>query len=189
MLNSFVSVLDSGGAGGAAGSFESIATTTLTGNQATVTFSGIPSTYKHLQIRVLARTATVTNVGFGYLQFNSDTGSNYARHYIIGNGSSASVAAGASASSMWCLYYSGANISTSTYGVGIIDVHDYASTTKNKTIRSFTGMDGNTGITTSTLLLESGVWLNTAAVTSLTISGDFDYASGSVFSLYGIKGA
>ena len=50
MLNSIVSVLDSGGAGGG-GSYESIATVTLGSNATAITFSSIPSTYKSLQLR------------------------------------------------------------------------------------------------------------------------------------------
>jgi hypothetical protein len=71
--------------------------------------------------------------------------------------------------------------------VAIIDIHDYASTTRNKTVRSFEGSDNNG---TGDVTLVSGLWLNTAAVTSATVSvlGGINYAAGTTISLYGIKG-
>jgi hypothetical protein len=70
----------------------------------------------------------------------------------------------------------------------IIDIHDYASTTKNKTVRSFFGHDRNGA---GSVYLYSGLWMNTGAITSLSLgqanfSGTFD--TGTVASLYGIKG-
>jgi hypothetical protein len=78
----------------------------------------------------------------------------------------------------------------SDYGVSaIMDVHDYASTTKNKTMRSFGGSDGADYFVTGTVGLLSGLWMNTNAITSITIAlGAGNYSTNSKFSLYGIKG-
>ena len=76
-------------------SFESIATATGTGSSGVITFSSIPSTYKSLQIRYMSKD---TNASDGVLnpkiQFNSDTGNNYAYHELRGDGTSATTNAG-----------------------------------------------------------------------------------------------
>jgi hypothetical protein len=78
------------------------------------------------------------------------------------------------------------------FGAGIIDIFDYSSTTKNKTIRAFTGTDFNTASTTAEVGLFSSVWLNSGSGVS-TIRFYFptggNFATGSTFALYGIKGA
>lgn len=170
--------------------FESIATTTLSSSSSTITFSSIPSTYQHLQIRAIVRTATVTTDSSGYIRFNSDSGTNYAWHWLYGNGTSALATGGATQDKIQIMVsMPGASYSTSIYGASIVDIHDYASTTKNKTVRTFNGVDNNSGSTSSKVNLVSGLWINTNAITSITITGFNDFAAGSVFSLYGIKGA
>ncbi len=49
-------------------SYESIATSTATGSS--ITFSSIPSTYKHLQVRALG--VFSGTVGAGFMYFNGD---------------------------------------------------------------------------------------------------------------------
>lgn len=172
------------------GAYESIATQTLTGNSTSVTFSSIPSTYQHLQIRAITRTADVTTDSSAFLQVNGDTGANYASHNLRGTGTSALAGGSASGTAVQIAsFYPGASYSANIYGVTIIDLHDYKSTTKNKTFRIFNGVDNNAGDTSSRIYLVSGLWMNTNAVTSITITGNNAFASGCVFSLYGIKGA
>jgi hypothetical protein len=162
--------------------FESIATVTANGSSSALTFTSIPSTYKHLQIRGIANDAFRSNLR---MTFNSDTGANYSFHMLYGNGSAATVAAGSSAN--YIDYVGKAESTTSVYGASIIDIHDYASTTKNKTSRTFFGYDFNGGGWSA---LSSGLWMSTSAITSITITDpNGNYTSGSVFSLYGIKGA
>ena len=182
MLNSIVALYDSG-AGGGGGAFESIATATPSGTS-TFTFSSIPSTYQHLQIRGICSDAGANSVA---LQINSDTGTNYARHALSGNGSTVG-ASGSSGTSNILIggYRSGFSSSASYLGGIIVDIHDYASTTKYKTTRSFNGYDANGS---GTVELNSGLWQSTAAITSLTIYMPSNFSTGSVFSLYGIKGA
>jgi hypothetical protein len=71
-------------------SYESIATVTVgSGGAANVEFTSIPATYTHLQVRGIGRSLEAnTGVDVQYLRFNSDTGSNYAWHQLVGNGSS-----------------------------------------------------------------------------------------------------
>jgi hypothetical protein len=168
----------------AATSYESIATATGTGSSGTITFSSIPSTFKHLQVRFNAMgTSTSARI---YMRFNSDTGSNYNTHCLIGDGSSA-FATNYSATQM-TIAQDGYGINTTYPTVGIVDVLDYTSTVKNKTIRVLTGMDKNASL--GEVGLYSGLWRNTSAVNEITVRFDAgNFTTAAQFSLYGIKGA
>ena len=116
---------------------------TAVGGESSFTFSSIPSTYKHLQIRCLSRRSTGINHVI-VLQFNGDTASNYWWHLLEGNGSTVTASSVSVATNRIQTFWPnpGTNLS-GQFGAGIIDIHDYASTTKNKTVRSFGGGDAN----------------------------------------------
>jgi hypothetical protein len=170
--------------------FESIATVSVgSGGAATVTFSSIPQTFTHLQVRAIARgsinTATVT----ADMQFNNDTGSNYGMHYILGNGTAASVGSDIGVNRTYGLQIPGLPAIASVFGTGVIDILDYSSTSKYKTIRTLTGFDNNGS---GRVLLRSGLWMSTSAISTIKLF-DSDYSGNfaqySTFALYGIKGA
>ena len=172
--------------------FESIATATGTGSSSTITFSSIPATYKHLQIRAISRQFTGGNASQdGRFVFNGDTTSaNYWEHFVEATGSTAS--SGSSDANPFLRVRrmsQGSAASASYMGVTIVDIHDYASTTKHKTIRAISGSEDNATVY-STIDLGSGLWRNTAAINSIsiTISGSNHYTTDSTFALYGIKG-
>ena len=178
------------------GAYESIATASGTGSAGSITFSSIPATYVSLQLRCLIRdTSTAANSsGAIGLQLNGDTSANYPVHYLQGDGTSATAYGAAASFGQTQIDIQGAGArwtaSPSTCNVAIIDLHDYASTTKNKTVRYLAGVDNNTGTTAGKVVLGSGLWLNTSAVTSLTLLPFATaFATNTVFSLYGIKGA
>ena len=190
MLNNLVAQLGTG-AGASASSFESIATQTLGSASASVTFSSIPSTYQYIQLRCLTRDTTAVNGSQDILmRLNGDSANNYAFHNLVGDGSTASAAGSATISYINLKNAAIGNSSTaSTFGATIINIHDYASTNKNKTARFFAGADANTASTNFRVTLGSGVWLSTSAVSSITlIAGGATLAAGSTFALYGIKG-
>ena len=166
--------------------FESIATATGTGSSGTITFSSIPSTFKHLQLRIMCND---TNNG-NYLQItaNNDTSaSNYVRHFLKGNGTAASAGGTASGTYASWLDSSYAGYSTNTMAVKIVDILDYGSTTKNKTFRGFFGYDQNGA---GDVIISSGLWLSTTAIDRLDVfvSGS-NFTTASTFALYGIKEA
>ena len=164
-------------------SFDSIASANGTGSSTTITFSSIPSTYKHLQIRYSM--TGVTDGSLMIMRFNGDSGSNYGRHYLYADVTSG-VSAGGSASTTSIFAQSGGADATQPT-VGIIDIHDYANTTRYKTSRSIAGKDMNGGA--GWLELDSGVWMNTSAITSISIiQASFNYSTSSTFALYGIRG-
>jgi len=164
-------------------SFESIATVTATSGTS-VTLSSIPSTYQHLQIRWQAARNGSSN-GQLNMRINGDTGANYAYHAVYGDGATVTALGGASDTRIQYLgFVRGSSFDYKARGV--IDLHDYASTTKNKTVRNFAGVDTNGA---GTMWLTSGLWMNTAAVTSITFDLLGDTFNTTEFSLYGIKGA
>lgn len=172
-------------AGGAAAAYELISTTVLGSATSSVTFSSIVSTYKHLQIRTTYRRADAGTM-LAMLTFNG-SGTGYAWHRLYGTGSA--VYSDATTSTTQILTFAGPS-SNDTAGIfmpAIYDVLDYASTTKNTTVRAFTGAEMNSS--PDVVMLSSGLWANTSAVTSLTLASlAGNFAIGSRFSLYGIKG-
>lgn len=176
--------------------FESIATSTPSG-VSTITFSSIPQTYKHLQLRIISKDTSSNsgNSSSTYIRINGDTGSNYTKHYLYGNGTSATAAGYTSATNNGEGIFGGTMPGSAAgvanmFGVSIVDILDYTSTTKNKTARTFSGGETNSGTTNDIVWLTSGVWLSTSAVTSLVLynQGSNNFASGTTFALYGIKG-
>ena len=172
-------------------SYESIATANVgSGGIVSVTFSSIPATYTHLQIRGSVQAST-TNQQYNNvrLELNSDTtNANYNIHLLYGQGSSAL----ATTTQFPLIGYmqdktSGAN----TYSGFIIDVLDYANTNKYKTLRSLFGGDVN--MAGGVLGLQSELWMNTAAITTITLTATNGtsplFTQYSQWALYGIKGA
>lgn len=166
-------------------SFESIATFTGSG-QTSVTFSAIPSTYVALQLRMILRKDATDS--FFYIQPNAATGSVYTFHQLEGYGTG--VVASGFATGTYTngpyLQLAKSNDLASTFGAAIVDFQDYASTSKNKTIRMFSGIDKNGD---GNIDLQSSLWVSTTAISSLKIlSTSGGFATGSSISLYGIKG-
>ena len=177
------------GAGGVAGDYELIETTILGSTTASVTFSSLAtyaSDYKHLQIRLTARTTRVETGANIILRLNGDTASNYNWHLLLGTGSSVLSLAGANQTYMFGAWVAAANTTANSYGVGVIDFLDSYSTTKNKTIRSLNGHAASE----NNIRLTSGAWRNTNAISSITLlDGDGgNLVAGSRFSLYGSRG-
>jgi len=170
---------------GDAGDFESIATTTLSTTTATVTFSSIPATYTHLQIRALIRMAR-SSEDYITTTFNSGTAVT-ARHILSGNGSTAS-ASGGSGTGQDFGPFPDSSHTASIFGVLILDILDYSNTNKYKTYRMFSGNDRNGA---GRIDLQSTTASTTSALSSIAFStyyGD-GFAQYSQFALYGIRSA
>lgn len=167
-------------------SYFSIASASGTGSSGTITFSSIPSTYTHLQIRFIGRSSSAASSTVR-VNFNSDTGSNYANHMLYGEGSAAYAANNTSQTYMrfYGMAYSG--LTASVMSAHIVDILDYANTNKNKVYRTLGGFDANGSGEQG---LFSGLWMSTAAITSIDlIAGAGSWTTDSKFALYGIKGA
>jgi hypothetical protein len=187
-----------GGAGASLTSFESIQTVTVgVGGASSITFSSIPSTYTHLQIRAIASSDRTGYVVNNYkMTFNSDTASNYRSHFITG-GYLTTPEVGASSSGPEGFIYmpTGTTSAASNVFAGmIIDILDYANSNKYKVSKNLMGYDVNgtsgTGSYGGTISLTSGLWQSTSAISSITIAPEgFNWIRYSSFALYGIKGA
>ena len=151
-----------------------------------VTFSSIPSTYKSLQIRYSATNNTAGNGFVGVL--NGDTGSNYISHALVGNNGAVSATSSGTTTSFWAGDTFQTGMQTGYPASAIIDIVDYASTAKNKTIKTSYGFNNNTS-SQSAIILLSSLWISTAAITSVTIKpvGSAQFSTGSTFSLYGVS--
>jgi hypothetical protein len=174
-----------------------IATTTLTTTTSTVTFSSIPQTYKHLQLRMWAKSDRANSAGntiFAYANGDNAPTSptNYWTHGLTGDGSSTtSGSLGNTAGTGYGFYVGTAQGATpASYGsVAIVDFLDYSNTNKYKTMRAFSGEESNQNNASSTLSLRSTLWSNTAAITSLQLTClSYNFVQYSTFTLYGIKG-
>ena len=158
-------------------SYESIATTTVgAGGASSITFSAIPSTYTHLQIRCMVKNSQLASM---YLELNSDTGANYSFHRVYGEGTTTVASGGGGYSFALC------GITGTQFGSTIIDILDYTNTNKNTTVRSLSGYDNNGS---GYVGLWTGGWYNTNAVSSINLVAT-TFQQYSQIALYGIKGA
>lgn len=168
------------------GSFESIATTAVTSNTTTVTFSSIPQTFTHLQLRMFFRSSSGAQSS-GFVRFNSDSGNNYANHQLFANGSTVTSNAGTGVSGCYIQKIPGPTNTANVFGIAVMDILDYANTNKYTTTRYLGGDDVNDG---GFVFLGSGLWLNTSAISTISIVTDSagDWVQYSHFALYGIRG-
>jgi len=171
----------------AVGSMDALGVVVLSASASSIDFLSIPQTYSHLQIRYLAQSSNsataADNLAF---RFNSDTGANYTRHYLDGSGSSATAGSNTGVTQVYATCSQTSATYPSNFGVGILDILDYTNTNKYTTTRALSGVDFNA--TGGAVQLTSGLWLNTAAITSINIralAGNLTQYSS--FSLYGIK--
>ena len=167
----------------AGNTYEAIATNTLSSAAATLTFSSIPGTYTDL-ILICSMTGNTTSIDTRVV-FNSDTGSNYSATRLMGDGSSAT--SNRSSNRAWIdLNYVG-GVGTTAPTTSILQINNYSNTTTNKTTLLRANEMSGTFQGTEAIV---GLWRNTAAITSMTITASNDnFKSGSTFSLYGIASA
>ena len=174
----------------AGGAFESIASATGTGSSGTITFSSIPSTYTSLQIRFVGRTTSAsTSQQNLFLRFNGISSASYARHYLQGDRSAASASGSSGDTEILAGQVINDGEAANIMSVSIIDIHNYASTTQNKTVRTFDGTEKN--ISGGLVWLRSGLFVDTTAITSLSLitSNGNAFTTSTQVALYGIKGA
>jgi len=169
---------------------EAIATIYLEADAASVTFSSIPATYEHLQLRIASRSSdTGTHSPDASIRFNGDTGANYSYHYMMGDGTVASANKSTGATSVFYGPTSGSYGASEAieYANSIVNIVDYLNTNKNTTLQFTTGVvNGEQEV----VRIGSGLWDDTSAVTQIDLlPTPYDWSRGSVFTLYGLKSA
>jgi len=166
--------------------YQSIATVTVgSGGQSDITFTSIPATFTHLQIRLTSLLSAVNNIYMQVGNSSIDTNANYAWHEVYGDGSNAA-AGGASGQTFMKVNYQ-TSTSASYTSVAVIDILDYGSTSKYKTVRSLCGSDANGS---GYVFLRSGLWQSTSVINTIKLygqSGSFNQYTQAA--LYGIKGS
>jgi hypothetical protein len=163
-------------------SYESIATVTVgAGGASSATFSSIPSTYKHLQVRAFIKLTAGAGGQEIYSQFNTDTASNYSWHQLYGNGSGTVASGNANTS-----FINNSYMDSTGVGLIIIDILDYADTNKYKTSKALGGHNLNGS---GYILYRSGSWRNTSAISEVKLYPAANtFGQYTSFALYGIKG-
>lgn len=180
------------------GAYDALATVTVpSGGVASISFAGIPSGYKHLQIRFIAQSNYSYPVDDAYIRFNADSSAVYSSHALMGDGGTAYAGSTTSQTSSQIAYgtvgTTSGNGSTASWGAFVLDVLDYSNVSKYKTIRTLSGNDCNgTGLAGlgGRIGLTSGLWQSTSAINSLEIicaGGSRNFQQYSQFALYGVK--
>lgn len=159
--------------------YEPIATTSLGSDAANISLSNIPGTYTDLVVIVGSLGGVQANAAT-VIRFNSDTGNNYSWTRLSGNGTTAASARGSNVD-----YISGFEVGSQTDpNAMIIHIMNYSNTTTNKTalIRgNYTGAQISASV---------GLWRNTGAITSITISASANnLKANTTLTIYGIKAA
>jgi len=160
--------------------YEPIATTTIGVATASISFSSIAATYTDLKVVLVA----LTSGGANRIRFNSDSGTNYSRVKITGDGTSATSTQSTSATSI--SFGANANPVLTIPYLNTVDVFSYAGST-NKTVLWDQELDLNGS---GEISKGVGLWRNTSAITAieLTNSGG-NFLTGTTATLYGIKNA
>lgn len=164
--------------------------TILTGVQASIDWKYIQSDLNHLLILFQTRSDTIDVSGSTTMniRFNGDTGGNYDYSRITGNNSALvhALATGATFAQMGRI--TGA-AGVATYGdQGEVRINNYRRTTFYKSVSSSLQTAG-TGLAAGSYVQNMwGWWKNTAAINRVTLlPGGDNFATGSVFTLYGIR--
>jgi hypothetical protein len=150
--------------------------------------TGLGSQFRHLQLVTSVRTnRSDADSDPVRIRFNSDTGSNYARHRLIAYLSTNLISGAATSQNAMFITESAAcaNNAANIFAGVVTDILDPFQTNKNKTIRSF---GGNHASGWNAVELYSGFWNNTNAVTTITLTPliGTNFVAGSRFSLYGV---
>jgi hypothetical protein len=160
--------------------YEPIATNTLTSTASSVTFSSLGAYTDIVAIVNSKVTSSAYDLGF---RFNGDSGNNYSRTYLGGNGSVADSGRGSNVNYGRASYRS--YMGTTDNGAYILQFQNYSNSTTYKSVLC-RGNSAATGTDT-----QVNLWRNTAAITSIEFAPEFigTFAIGSTFTLYGIKAA
>lgn len=169
-----------------AGAYDALAAVTVPSSGATsISFTGIPTGYKHLQLRILGKQTGAGPNQPLLFRINGSTGS-YAVHNVNGNGSTAAAQGYANEADIFFAdQMANSSQATDIYSAFIIDILDYANTNKFKTVRGLGGYDANGS---GRIALNSALFQSTNAITTITFtpnSGNFSVNSS--FALYGVK--
>lgn len=159
-----------------------IQTTVLSTSAASVTISNIPQQFKTLKLLCSIRTSGSESTGNAYasISFNGSS-ANFTRRSFYGNGTNATVGSGTGTTSI-ATADSSANAANTFSNVEVI-IPNYSGSTNKAFIDNGVNEENATN---ASQIFAANLWSNTAAITSITLTGVSNLAAGSTFYLYGI---
>jgi hypothetical protein len=175
---------------GPEGAYDSLATVVVpSGGLSEVEFIGLPTTYKHLQVRVMSRSSNSLHYGQVFFTLNNTTGI-YFRQLILNDGINGAGYYGYTSQTNASLgYLAGNSALANVFGVAVLDIPDYTSNTKSKTYRALGGANNNSQASPDTYTsMVSGVYPSNNPITSIKFfpeSGNFMQHTS--IAVYGIK--
>ena len=179
------------GAGDSGLAYDLLETTNLSVDTTSITFSSLNtySEYKHLQIRAVTKGASNFTMESLAMRVNGSSASSQRSHKLRSKGGSV-----ISAAYSLTEYVLNENIGSATgltnqFSCSIIDILDFASTSKNKTIRAIGGGHTSTNTAEAAISLASGLVNTTSAITSIEFfnQGGGQLTANTRISIYGIK--
>ena len=165
--------------------YSALSAVTITSTTTAVTFSNIPPTAKNLEIRYIARSATAgTTMGDMPIVFNGDSSALYQSHGFTGSNSTVYLAgAVGDTKALAFKAVAQASVTASHFAHGVINILDYASTSKKKVARYVVGGRADN----SASCFGGFMYSSTNPITSITLSNDAGFTQYSHFALYGVK--
>jgi hypothetical protein len=158
------------------------------GGQAAIEFTSIPQTYTDLVIKLSARSDRASWLDYLYVRFNGSSATNYSDLYILGYGTTVESASHSSAAQLYMVAITGDTATASTFGNGEIYIPNYAGST-NKSLSTDLVLENNSA-SNNALSLNAGLWSQTAAITSVTLTNQYgNFVEHSSVTLYGVRSA
>ena len=173
-----------------ASTYEPIATTTLNSSQASVTFGSGGTLSQAYTDLIIIYNAQVNSAAGTHMTFNGDTGTNYSNTFIytyLGTPYSSRNSNAYNISNNWVY---GESTTANVFTTSIIQINNYSNQSTYKIALWKFGSTNSVGGNGEVDLI-CGLWKNTNAITSITLTAanTRNYVSGSTFTLYGIKAA
>ena len=169
-----------------AGTYEKIAAQTLGSSTTTVTFSSIPATYTDIVAVLSVRGANSSNSGGAFFTVNNDTSSLYSGTRLYGTGAAAASIRESNQTQTRLGEIVWNSAAAGVFSACTIYFMNYSNTTTNKTF-----LTRNSSVTTDTLIDQFvELYRSTSAINRIDFNcGSSNWATGSSFTLYGIKAA
>lgn len=161
----------------------------LSSTSSSITFTGIPSGWTDLIVKLSLRSESSGIYAFDDLglRINGDSGNNYIARVLRSREASASTFGGSASNHILIFGATAAGATSSTFSSGEICIANYSSNTAKSVLHEGWTENNSTSMVQGGIV--SGSWSGTAAVNSLTIFSvnGWNFVAGSSATLYGIN--
>ncbi len=181
--------------GGGDGAYTMLADVKLTAAASSISFTNISQDYDDLFLMLDMRTDKAGQYDNVYIKINGDAGANYDTLLVfLSNSSSVGVskaAIGSTPSSTWQFWANGALSPSNEFAAYVLTMHDYTSTTKNKSGQGRGGQISSAA--TGGMYMYDSIYSwspsTPSAVTSIEFvpSSGNDFVAGTRITLFGVK--